>query len=181
MRLLIEGPKFAGKSSLVGELMKYLPTATCLHMRCFFSQSRATSPLNSYYAPREDVPVTLRSFNRGFQTFPHDDLIVERFHLFYWVHCVASGADPDETWAKLRSIDSRLAEAGFQVIVLLPEWTVLSRRRQAATDEKLRIPLKVLREHWKLYHAVAVRSRLPIKVVGGTDEAINCVFAPGGG
>ena len=134
MRVLVEGPKFSGKSTLIRQLSSAYPTSTRLEVRCFFDRTIELNQNTKYYSPRESTIKTLSLFLSAFQSIPEaDEIIIERFHLFDWVHRSATIGGPPISWENYKKIDHDLLKLKFKVILLIPPWKYLSFRAKRAT------------------------------------------------
>lgn len=160
MRLIVEGPKFSGKTTFMSELSKIYLGSTRIEVRCFFQRPMKIDPITNYYVPRNDTSKTLFHFSETFGTIPlRDDVIVERFHLFDWVQsCSYSGLSD---WGKYEQIENSLEDQGFKIVAFLPPLPILIDRAMAVKTQEVHIPHSLIELHRQLYLDAIKLTRLP--------------------
>ncbi len=162
MRVIIEGPKFSGKTTLKEQITQIVPGSTIAEIKCFFERPKIINDKTHYYEPRRNTTTTLILFAETFATLPErDSIIVDRFHLFDYVQKMTTYMT-DVCIDSYLKIDNILEKQGFKIILLTPPKTILKERWDKDDKQEIKIPLDILYLHQVLYNGAKKITKLPI-------------------
>lgn len=174
MRIIIEGPKFSGKSTLSRKLESLFPGCTYMEVRCFFVRPFIIEKSTHYYKHRKDSLKTLKLLLDAFSSCPKaEDIIIERFHFFDWVNRMTSSNRFALNWSEYRKIEDSLIKQEFKIVCLLPSVELLNNRLQNCVSEEVKIPPNILKFHRKYYLEVVNLTNVPTKILEKGDFSVQ--------
>jgi hypothetical protein len=160
MKLIVDGPKFSGKSTLVRYFGEVFPASSRFEIRCYFDSLDCLDPRTNYYVPLANTVTPLEAFTEFLTTIPSShDVIIERFHLFDWVQLATS--HQNTRWERYERIESRLLALGFKLLIMLPPLRCLTDRAIHARRQHIPIPLDILKRHHELFARAMALTELP--------------------
>ena len=178
MRVIIEGPKFSGKTTLKKQIAQVVPHSTIVEIKCFFERPKIINHKTQYYEPRQNTTTTLDLFAETFSTLPQkDSIIVDRFHLFDYVQKMTTYNLDNNCIDSYLKIDNKLEKQGFKIILLTPPKAKLKERWGNAGQQEVKIPIEILYLHRKLYNKAKKITKLPIFQLEGEESQIEQIVS----
>ena len=170
MRIIVEGPKFSGKSTLSNKLKSIFPGCTYIEVRCFFDRPYVIENSTHYYKHRRDTLKTLRLLIDAFSSCPKaEDIIIKRFHFFDWVSRMTSLKGREVDWSEYRRIEDILIKEKYKIICLLPSLELLNERLDNCDSQEVRIPRGILKFHMEYYMEAVSLTKIPTLIVEKFD------------
>jgi len=119
MRIVIEGTKLSGKSTLANLFREKFRTSTLLQYRAYFEVGRAR------YQISKNIHDRMRALSTFIRSIPDDDLIMLRGHLFLFAIAEATNQKLN---CKFETIERLFKDSRLVVVLLTINQTVFEQR-----------------------------------------------------